>query len=210
MIELQLGDFRDLIQQLPDDSVDLVLTDPPYPKPFRPLWSDLGREAARVLKPGKFLVTLSGQHGFLENAFRLSQHLNYYWLKWISHQGRSALRFEVKAFNNGKPVLIYYKPPRRWPVRCCVDLIQGGGREKEFHPWQQGLLSTTTLLEAFTMPGDLVVDPFAGAGTVLAAAFQLRRRAIGYEIDPGHYERACERLDEEIESHLNAWRRGAK
>jgi site-specific DNA-methyltransferase (adenine-specific) len=40
------------------------------------------------------------------------------------------------------------------------------------------------LIAAYSMPGDLVIDPFAGAGTVLRLARALGRRAVGYEIDP--------------------------
>jgi hypothetical protein len=47
--------------------------------------------------------------------------------------------------------------------------------------------SPVPVMQAFvrtcSRPGDLVVDPFAGAGTVLRAAAQLGRRAVGYEID---------------------------
>jgi len=54
---IQHGDFRELIKKLNTDSIDLVLTDLPYHKEYLPLWSDLSKHSARVLKPGKFLIT---------------------------------------------------------------------------------------------------------------------------------------------------------
>jgi site-specific DNA-methyltransferase (adenine-specific) len=50
------------------------------------------------------------------------------------------------------------------------------------------------LVEAFTKPGDLVLDPFSGSGSTLAAAQQLGRDWIGVELDSRHHETASKRL----------------
>jgi site-specific DNA-methyltransferase (adenine-specific) len=50
------------------------------------------------------------------------------------------------------------------------------------------------LIGLYSETGDLVVDPFAGTGTILAAALELGRRAAGCEIDPGYVARAERRL----------------
>ena len=39
-----------------------------------------------------------------------------------------------------------------------------GGREKELHPWQQSLYGFVQLLEKFTEPKQLILEPFAGTG----------------------------------------------
>jgi hypothetical protein len=46
-IRLLAGDFRERLGELPDDSVSLILTDPPYPNEALPLWSDLAKHAER-------------------------------------------------------------------------------------------------------------------------------------------------------------------
>jgi DNA modification methylase len=53
------GDFREVLDEsvLEDDSVDLLLTDPPYGEQHLSIWGDLSKFAARVLRPGKLLVT---------------------------------------------------------------------------------------------------------------------------------------------------------
>ena len=51
------------------------------------------------------------------------------------------------------------------------------------HPYQSPDGLVRRLIGLYTVPGDLVVDPFAGAGTTLSSAFKMDRRAIGYEID---------------------------
>jgi len=57
---------------------------------------------------------------------------------------------------------------------------------------------TLTLMRAlvrdYSRPGDLVCDPCAGGATTLLAALQEGRRAVGAEMDPGHFEIAQKRL----------------
>jgi site-specific DNA-methyltransferase (adenine-specific) len=62
------------------------------------------------------------------------------------------------------------------------------------NPTQKPLALMRLLIEAFTQPGDLICDPFMGAGTTLVAAKELGRRAIGWEINPADYAATCVRL----------------
>lgn len=50
------------------------------------------------------------------------------------------------------------------------------------------------LVSAYSEPGDLVVDPYAGSGTTLVAAAQMGRRALGAEMDHGRFDIAVKRL----------------
>ena len=56
-MELKRGDSINLMAALPDNSVDLILTDPPYKKESIYLYDELAREANRILKPHKMLIT---------------------------------------------------------------------------------------------------------------------------------------------------------
>ena len=190
MIELECGDFRELPLRIPDESVDLVLTDPPYPKEYHPLISPLGERARRVLKPDGHLIAYAGNYCVPEWTRRLEEAgLRYRALIWLQHSGRCQLLPELKLRMDGKPLLVFSRIWKTYPRRVLSNVIEGGGRDKRYHEWAQDLGSAMHLIEHYTKPGDLVLDPFAGSGTVLLAAFLLGRRAIGYEIDPGHYER---------------------
>ena len=62
------------------------------------------------------------------------------------------------------------------------------------HPTQKPLALMEALIRDFTDPGDLVVDPFAGAGTTLVAARRLGRRALGWERSPAYFSIAERRI----------------
>lgn len=61
-VELILGDCLDVMRGMDAESVDAVITDPPYPKEFDSVWGILGNEAPRVMKPDSFLATLCGHY----------------------------------------------------------------------------------------------------------------------------------------------------
>jgi hypothetical protein len=64
-----------------------------------------------------------------------------------------------------------------------VDLLESGGREKDSHDYGKTLSDLEYLIEKVTVPGDLIVDPFCGGGSVPAAAKKLNRRCLATEID---------------------------
>ena len=73
---LLLGDMQQRGAEIPDASVDLIFTDPPYPEEFLPLWSELSRLAARVLKPDGLLASYTGQVYLPEVMGRLRAYPN--------------------------------------------------------------------------------------------------------------------------------------
>lgn len=192
---LQLGDFRDLIQSIPNESIDLVLTDPPYPKEYLPLWTDLAKESARVLKPGKFLIAYSGQNHLVEVLNRLSEHLQYYWLGMLYHKGQTAQRFEVNMWNRAKPILFFCKPPRVKQDTWIEDVVESPEADKDFHTWGQSAKPLIHLIETFSSVGDIILEPFAGGGATLRACDLTERNFMAYEIDEKAYKTTKERLN---------------
>lgn len=63
----------------------------------------------------------------------------------------------------------------------------------KIHPTQKPVGVLKRLIEVFTDPGDVVIDPVAGSGTTLRAAYELGRSAYGFEVDKSFYEAARER-----------------
>ncbi len=67
---------------------------------------------------------------------------------------------------------------------------------ERFHKQQSPIALLLRIILSSTQIGDTVFDPFAGTGTTLVTAFQLRRRSIGIEIDPKNVEMIQSRLEE--------------
>jgi len=186
-LDIRRGDFREVLADLPDHSVDIILTDPPYTQEYLPLWDDLGAFAARVLKPTGVLLAYSGQLHLPQVIAMLTQHLRWWWMCAIRHTGASGyiVAGGRRIINDWKPLLIL--TPRDAPPLNAQfnDLIEGGGRQKELHNWEQSTDEAVRILQTFGQPNALVVDPFAGSGSFGRAAVQAGMRFIGAEIlDP--------------------------
>ena len=70
-------------------------------------------------------------------------------------------------------------------------------RGNRVHAQQSPVELLLRIILSSTMPGDTVLDPFAGTGTALVVARQLRRRSVGIEVDPSYVriiEKRLERL----------------
>jgi site-specific DNA-methyltransferase (adenine-specific) len=76
------------------------------------------------------------------------------------------------------------------------DHLAGGGRDKKFHEWGQDKSEVEHLISRLTHPGDLIVDPFCGGGTVPAACKSLGRRWLATEINKNTALIARKRLGE--------------
>ena len=182
--DVRRGDFRQVLADV--EGVSLVLTDPPYPKEFLSLWEDLGKWAAGALADDGLLVAYSGQMYLPEVLQLLGKHLDFWWCGAVVHKGSgnlTPLGHPVrKVINKWKPLVMFMKRGGVGFQRSFNDMIDGAGKQKSDHNWQQHEAEAAMLVEAFTKPGELVVDPFAGSGGFCRAAHELGRISIGSEI----------------------------
>jgi len=199
------GDCIDVMRSFDDGTVDFILTDPPYVTRYRDRQGrkvandDNGRwlrpafaDMHRVLKDGGFCVSFYGWNkidlfmdAWKAAGFRVVGHLVF--RKRYASSARF-LRYEHEQaylLAKGNPV----RPAR--PIPDVLDFPYTGNR---LHPTQKPIEALAPLIEAFTQPGDLVLDPFSGSGSTLAAAQQLGRDWTGIELDNGHYHTASKRL----------------
>jgi site-specific DNA-methyltransferase (adenine-specific) len=101
----------------------------------------------------------------------------------------NALNHGVGPYNE-EAFLRYTSGPNNM-LHCGFAQGEGG-----LHPTQKPVRLLQALIELTTKPGQIVLDPFAGSGTTLVAARNLRRHFIGYEIDPKYAETCQGRLDD--------------
>lgn len=194
--ELLIGDFMRVGKVIKDNSVALIITDPPYAEKYLPLWADLAKFAARVLKPGGYLIAYSGQM-FLPDVFdSLRKHLNYYWMATVQHSSSQTQIFPRKVRNRFKPLLIFTKGKKPRDHEWFFDLLDGEKGDKEMHEWAQSESEAAYFVEKFTLPGETVADPLCGVGTFLKPARDLDRKVIGIEIERSSFEMAVAALME--------------
>jgi len=82
----------------------------------------------------------------------------------------------------------------RYSISVWNDVNRTAEERRLGHPAVFPLALPSRLIEIFTLPGDLVLDPFAGMGSTILAAAMLGRRGLGLEIDPEYAAAAVERL----------------
>ncbi len=196
---LKCGDFRKLGKSIPDNSVDLIFTDPPYDRAHIPLYGDLAAFASRVLKEGGSLVTYVGQCFLPEilDLLRQYENLGYYWIIAVKHTGGSSRLHDKRIILKWKPLLWFVKGRKGERAQVPIDLadfIESEPPDKRYHEWAQSTVEAKYIIENTTVENAIVVDPFMGSGTTGIAAVSLGRKFIGFEIDPLRFEVAKTRL----------------
>jgi len=174
------GDFKTVLSDI--YNIDAIITDPPYPIEYINCFSELSLYAKNHVKQDGFIAVYSGQYHLPEAIKRLSENLTYVWTFCLYHSGKMQLVNGVNIMCGWKPVLIFSNGRKKMRF-SAYDILISEKMEKELHPWQQSESGVMRLIEILTEPGQLIVDPFAGSGTFIKVAEQLKRNAIGAEDD---------------------------
>jgi site-specific DNA-methyltransferase (adenine-specific) len=183
-----------------DNSVDFIITDPPYPREYIPLYGELSKVAARVLKPGGSLIVMVGQSYLPEVMLELGQWMQYHWcLSYLTPGGQSPQLWHKKTNTFWKPVLWYTKGEYAGDYIGDVLKSPPNDNDKRFHEWGQSLGGMRDIVERFTCPGHTILDPFVGGGTTGVAAVTMGRRFIGADIVPENIATATQRICEGYE-----------
>ena len=206
-------DALSLLRSLPDASVDLVLTDPPYNAINRETSGlrlfDKGdadalpvdvpviaAEFVRVVRGSIYVWCSDEQYTDWTLAFKhagLTTRKCAWWKSDPSPMNGerlwlSALELCVFARKGGATFNLHCQPPVwKGPVARDVD-----------HPTPKPEWLMRRLIQASTKPGDVVLDSYAGSGTTLRAAKDLERRALASEINPAHCGTAVSRLAQSV------------
>lgn len=119
--------------------------------------------------------------------------LQYGWTFAVLHAGGDQRIRKLKLLNGWKPIVAVYRPPLQIDWEWFRDVVSGG-KEKDSHEWQQAESEAAHFIDRLCPKHGLVVDPFCGSGTTLAAAKKLGRRWLGVEVDEAHVETARSRV----------------
>jgi DNA modification methylase len=205
--------FSDVISLIPDNSISLILTDPPWQVQYDETFGtdvsiglDLTKEFLKLIKP-KLTSTAQGwlfcatKHLIKGTIYNLISNEGYYvhdqiliWYK--PHVGASSHPYnELK--NDYEPAVWFSVSPTcsiSTPTWAVQPHIVG----TKFHPAQKPLLLLTHLIDLCTVSGELIIDPFCGSGVVGLSASQLGRRAILVDKDPNHYNTSINLLTSKL------------
>lgn len=214
------GDCRDVAAHLPPQSVDLLLTDPPYGMAFvsgktaakLTVKSDGVRQGIRVVRSGLNALEptfAEDMHAlvfchweswpdFYDNLCHLFSIRNAL-IWWKSGGGMGDLRHE---YAKDYEILLFGARSRGRELRgtrAGAVLRHNRVTAKERHvPFEKPVPLLAELIERHAPPGGLVLDPFLGSGSTLAAARLTGRRVVGIELDEQRCEIAASRLDQGI------------
>lgn len=201
------GDCVTVMRSLPDASVDLVVTDPPYLVNYQARdgrrcvnddddrWlSPSFHELFRVLKSDCFCISFYGwpwiehfMHAWRNAGFRPVSHL--VWAKsHCSREGYTRSHHEVGY------LLAKGHPPK--PACPPRDVLPWEYTHNKHHPNEKPVIGLVPLIQAFSQPGHIVLDPFAGSGSTGVAALACQRRFILIELSGRHCATARARLNQ--------------
>jgi len=191
-----LGDAREVLKQIPSSSVDAVITDPPWGVGFDEYddfkaFLDVRDELFRVMKQNSWLVFFFTP----KKIYDVLPYLEKFTYRWMMPYifsafgtlSRNPLGVQssysiIMIFSKGKPKIV----AKRKDVIYSDELpiVEGNIREPQFKP----TYTVSVLISMFTKEGDLVLDPFAGYGSIPLVCELFGRKWIGIEIDPIKYE----------------------
>ncbi len=199
------ADCLHILPQLPEESVDFILTDPPYLANYtdrdgRSIINDNNDawlkpafvQMYRVLARDRFCISFYGwPHAdrfltaFRSAGFRIIGHLVF--PKRYTSRTRF-LRYQHECaylLAKGNPEVPAY------PIGDVIDWTYSGNK---LHPTEKPLSVLLPLVETFSAQGNLVLDPFSGSGATLHAAMSLGRAYLGIELDEHYHALSTERL----------------
>lgn len=212
MNKIICGDSLKLIKNIPDESVDLILTDPPYGIKKEGIKNSADLETFykilpdcyRVLKKDGFILIFFSTK-LLPEIFK-NNLFSYFWqfiLNCPLGSVRSPIGFSKYmscfVFKKGNPKLT------KWNKDIFNDTPSKKVEPDEGfidHPSPKPKHFISELLQMFSKEEDLILDPFIGSGSTAISCILTNRKFIGFEIEEKYCVLAKERINKFIREKL--------
>lgn len=208
---IECGDCLKLMKFLPDNSVNLTLTDIPYDGVNR------ASNGLRVLDKSKADIITFNLNEFLEEVYRvtkgtiiifcgqnqLSEIFDYFKVK-----DGTVRQLIWKKTNpspmNGQYIYLSWIENAIWfkkhgsvfNAHCKNTVFEYPCGRSKVHPTEKNHDLLKELILDNSNENDIVFDPCLGSGTTAICSVELNRHYIGFELDPQYYDIACKRLEE--------------
>jgi DNA modification methylase len=180
------GDCLKVLPTIPDESVDLVLTDPPYGI-TKEKWDKVPSKEcfAEIFRVSKNQIIFGG------NYFDLPK--TNAWIIWYKKPF-------LKNSNEAEMIWTSFKMKTKVLEYRYAGNVEGGNKpnykkEKVVYTSEKPVKVLEWILENFSKENDTILDPFLGSGTTMVACRNLKRSCIGIEIEPKYIEITKKRLN---------------
>ena len=201
------------MELIDDNSIDLIVTDPPYNINFKPqrgthdviMNDNLGseefciflynyfKECYRIMKQDTVLISFMGwstvcefRDAIIESGFEIKSMPI-----WIKNN------FGIGYYTRPQyePMYLCFKGTPEKPEKAISDVIRCDKVYKTIHSCQKPEELIGKLIKTFSKAGSIVFDGFIGSGTTAVAARKLNRQYLGFELDKECYDIAQDRID---------------
>jgi 16S rRNA G966 N2-methylase RsmD len=186
------GDLKVECMKLEPQSIDYIITDPPYGKEYLQLYADLSEVSKYVLKPMGSLFVMTGQSYLPEIINLLTKNMTYHWTICYLTPGDSTMLWQRNVRTNWKPI-VWLTPNGNKP-EWHTDIVESPKKDKQFMNWGQSEEGMADIIGKYTKKGEVILDPFLGAGTTGIVALRMERRFIGIELSPDTFKTAQGRI----------------
>lgn len=199
-------DCLEILPKIPDNSIDLVFADPPFNTggkigTFNKSYGPKSNDNLSCEDYGKFIDIWFRETRRISKRLLVTPGIAHIWrypvyIWCIAIDKPSSPSFNrLGGFNCWEPLLVYDKPIKRILrdlIRYDSKNLANDGLNK--HPCPDSLDMVRWIVDTWSEPDDIILDPFLGSGTTVVAAKQLGRRYIGIEIVEEYCEIAKQRL----------------
>lgn len=217
MIKLYKGDCLEVMNKIPDESIDLIVTDPPYSTPTitgfgrkqvknvadlsiqETYMKCLKKEFERILKPNApvFIFCDDKYYPSIYRAFYNWQSVQMVvWDKGKIGMGKPfRKRHELLVYAN-RETIDYNRSENitHYPTVLNYKIVS---EKEKMHPAQKPTKLLEDLILGFSNENDTVLDCFMGSGSTGVACKHTNRNFIGIELDDKYFEIAKKRIEEE-------------
>ena len=218
------GDCLETLKKIPDNKIDLILTDIPFniskENNFKTMKDRQGRNGIDFgewdkgfdetdlkhfvpkLKDGGSFFTFHSfeQYSILQDILTELEFKDKVIWEKTNPMPRNRDR---RYISNIEIASWYVKPKAKWIFNRQTENYDGsvyrypsesGGGFKRYHPCQKNLKLIEQIILRHSNEGDLVLDPYCGGGTTGIACINTNRKCILVEKDENHYETAKKRI----------------
>ncbi len=214
---IQNEDCLEGFKKIPDNSVDLILADPPYgiSRDLNCKNKRLGTTAKLNFNFGEwdqfnkewFEIAIKKTNGWII-SFCAKKDLGYFWdiLEKNDFKAIDAIVWQkpdpiplngkTKLLNAWETAIIGKKPGSLFNGSCKHNIFkyQAPKGKNRIHPTQKPVELIEELILLTTKKDQIVLDPFMGSGTTAVACINTKRNYIGFEVDKKYYSSALERI----------------